>query len=145
MTSVRATSVPTGSNSDDAQPGRVLYVEDNPANVSLMEDVFRLLPGTELQTARSAEDGLELIRGNPPDLVLTDISLPGMSGLELMKLIKAGPRTATIPVVAISASAMPRDVQAGLDAGFQAYFTKPIDVIEIMAFIEKILQRDEQA
>ena len=129
---------------NDASPGRVLYVEDNPGNVALMEDVFRLLAGTELQTARSAEDGLALISVNPPDLVLTDITLPGMSGLDLMQLMKADPRTAAVPVVAISASAMPQDVQAGLEAGFQAYLTKPIDVIELMALVRKVLRRDEQ-
>ncbi|MDR3394823.1 MAG: ATP-binding protein [Parasulfuritortus sp.] len=119
--------------------GRVLYVEDNLFNTSVMRMVFRQLPGVELQTAESAEAGLELVRSNPPDLVLMDNNLPGMSGLEAMKVLKADPQTCAIPIVAVTASAMPHDIQTGLEGGFMAYLTKPFDVPELIALVRNIM------
>jgi signal transduction histidine kinase/CheY-like chemotaxis protein len=119
--------------------GKVIYVEDNPTNVTVMRHVFRSLPGVELLTAESAEEGLAMIRTNRLDLVLMDINLPGMSGLDALQILKADPVTAAIPVIAVSAAAMPRDIQAGLEAGFQAYLTKPVDVQALLSKVREIL------
>lgn len=121
--------------------GRVLYVEDNIFNLSVMEHIFRHVDGVELLLAESAEEGLAMARNNPPDLVLMDINLPGMSGLEALQVLKSDPRTVFIPVVAVSASAMSRDIQAGLDAGFQDYLTKPFDVPKLIALVRKTLTK----
>ena len=105
-----------------------------------MRHVFRRLPGVELLTAENAEEGLAMIRTNRPDLVLMDINLPGMSGLDALRILKADPVTAAIPVIAVSAAAMPRDIQSGLDAGFRDYLTKPFDVQALLSRIREILQ-----
>ncbi len=127
-------------SSPDLVRGRVLYVEDNPVNLSVMEFIFQKLPGVELLTAESAEVGLQLIREHQPDLVLMDISLPGMNGLEALQAIKADPDIAAIPVIAVSAAALPGDVAAGLEAGFLAYFTKPFDVDTLLSRIHEVLR-----
>ncbi len=121
--------------------GRVLYVEDSPANVAVMRHVFRQLPEVELIDAESAEEALPLLRDNPPDLVLMDINLPGMSGLEALRAMRADPRTAAIPVVAVSAAALPGDIRQGLESGFQAYLTKPFDVPELIQMVRDVLGR----
>ncbi len=117
----------------------VLYIEDSPVNVSVMRHVFRQLPGIELLIAEDAETGLALIDETPPDLVLMDINLPGMSGLEALHQLKSNPDTAAIPVIGISASAAPQDVESGLTAGFLAYLTKPFDMPELIGLIRSAL------
>jgi CheY-like chemotaxis protein len=115
----------------DADPearGRVIYIEDNPVNITVMQHVFRRLLGVKLMTAETAEKGLMMVRQAHPDLVLMDINLPGMSGMEALRILKSDPDTLTIPVIAVSAAALPRDIQAGLEAGFLKYCTKPLDV-----------------
>lgn len=124
--------------------GRVLYIEDSPINVNVMKHVFHKHLDVGLQTAESAEDGLELIHRTPPELVLMDINLGGMSGLEALKILKSDPATAAIPVIAVSAAAMPGDVAAGLEAGFSAYLTKPFDVPELIALVRKFLQKQTE-
>jgi len=121
--------------------GLVLYVEDNPVNVNVMKHIFRMLPEVELVTAQSAEQGLAVMRDIMPDLVLMDINLPGISGFDALRIIKADPRTAAIPVIAVSAAAMPGDVRAGLEAGFATYLTKPFDVPSLLAQIRALLSR----
>ena len=117
----------------------VLYIEDSPVNVSVMQHVFRQLPGIELLIAEDAETGLALINETPPNLVLMDINLPGMSGLEALHQLKSNPDTAAIPVIGISASAAPQDVESGLTAGFLAYLTKPFDMPELIGLIRSAL------
>ncbi|MEO5347094.1 MAG: PAS domain S-box protein [Magnetococcus sp. YQC-9] len=119
--------------------GTVLYVEDNPANASLMHILFRQLPGVELRIAESAEACLALIRNELPDLVLMDINLPGMSGLEALRQIKSDPVTAILPVVAVTAAASSVDIQSGKEAGFHDYLTKPFDVPSLLALIRRML------
>jgi PAS domain S-box-containing protein len=126
---------------EEAPQGRVLYVEDNPFNLSVMKHIFRQIPGVELLLSENAEEGGAVVQNTLPDLVLMDINLPGMNGLEAMKILKSDPRTAAIPVVAVSASAMSRDIQAGVDAGFHAYLTKPFDVPELIEFVRKVLKK----
>ncbi len=123
----------------------VLYIEDSPVNVEVMKHVFRMHQDIELIIAENAEAGLEMIQETQPDLVLMDISLPGMSGLEALHILKCNPETASIPVIAVSAAAMPNDIEAGLKAGFLAYLTKPFNVPELNALIRKALQKPQQA
>jgi signal transduction histidine kinase/CheY-like chemotaxis protein len=129
---------PAARGADDVR-GRVLYVEDNLANVSLMKHIFRCMPAVELQIAASAEEGLDQVRQRLPDLVLMDSNLPGMSGTDALKALKADPLTAALPVIAVTANAMPAAVSAGLDAGFHAYLTKPYDVPELLRLVREIL------
>jgi len=125
-------------------PRRILYVEDNAVNARIMEHILRTLPRVLLQVAESAEEGLQRIRQDPPDLVLMDIHLPGMSGLDAMRSIRQDPRTADLPVIAVSAAAMDSDVQDGLDAGFRHYLTKPFDVEELLKLVVDTLQAGER-
>jgi PAS domain S-box-containing protein len=110
----------------------LLYVEDNPANLKLIEQLIARRPELRLLVARDGNRGIELARANLPDVILMDINLPGISGIEALKILRDGPETADIPVVALSANAMPRDIEKGLQAGFFRYLTKPIKVNEFM-------------
>src|SRR3954470_6244685 len=110
----------------------VLYVEDNPANMKLVEQLIARRPDIRLLTAMNGTLGVEAARTSRPTVILMDINLPGMSGVDAFGLLRADPTTAHIPVVALSANAMPRDIQATLDAGFFRYLTKPIKVKEFM-------------
>jgi CheY-like chemotaxis protein len=121
----------------------VIYVEDNPVNVSVMQHIFRHLPGIGLLITEDAENCLIMIQQTRPDLVLMDINLPGMNGLEALRILKSDPETATIPVIAVSAAAMPRDVRAGLEAGFAGYLTKPFNVAALLSQVKTILQTNE--
>ncbi len=117
----------------------VLYIEDSPVNVEVMKHIFRMHQDIELLIAESAEIGLAMIHEAQPDLVLMDINLPGMSGLDALHILKSNPDTASIPVIAVSAAAMLGDIEAGLKAGFLAYLTKPFDVPELNVLIRKVL------
>ncbi len=118
----------------------VLYIEDSPVNIEVMKLVFRMHYDIELLTAENAEIGLAMIHASLPDLLLMDINLPGMSGLEALHILKSNPDTASIPVIAVSAAAMPGDIDAGLKAGFLTYLTKPFDVPELNILIRNTLQ-----
>ena len=120
-------------DSAETRPQRtVLYVEDNRANLELMEQLIARRPDMRLLTALDARIGIALARIHQPQLILMDINLPGISGLEALKILRADPTTAHIPVLALSANAMPRDIERGLEAGFLRYLTKPIRVPEFM-------------
>ena len=110
----------------------LLYVEDNPANLKLVEQLIARRPDMRLLSARDGNTGIELARANQPEVILMDINLPGISGIEALKILREDPATAHIPVVALSANAMPRDIERGLEAGFFRYLTKPIKVNEFM-------------
>ena len=129
-----------GSVENQLFNNRVVYIEDSLTNINVMKHVFRLLPDIELLTAENAESGLELICATQPGLVLMDINLPGMNGLEAIRWLKTNPDTASIPVIAVSAAAMPGDVDLGLKSGVIAYLTKPFDVPELNILIRKTLQ-----
>lgn len=130
----------TGHVQDKPVHGRVLYVEDNPVNLFVMKQVFRQLPDVELLIAESGEAGLDMIREAMPDLVLMDINLPGMSGLEALQAIKADPLLAATRVIAVSAVALPEDIESGLRAGFLGYLTKPFDVPQLIAQVRDMLR-----
>jgi PAS domain S-box-containing protein len=117
----------------------VLYVEDNPANVAFMRDLIGTVDNIDLLVAPTGEIGLEVAREQMPALIVMDINLPGMSGLEAMNTLQRMPTTAHIPVIALSAAASERDKQRGLQAGFAAYLTKPVDVEAFIATVEKLL------
>ena len=119
--------------------GKVIYIEDNPVNLNVMRHLFKSIPNVELLTAHNAEKGLVMIRGNLPDMILMDIGLPGISGLDALKILKSDLRTAEIPVIAISGLAMPSHIKEGIAAGFSAYHTKPFDVSVLLAQIKLFL------
>ena len=126
-----------------AQPGAplrtLLYVEDNPANLKLVEQLIARRPTIRLLTAVDGNMGIQLARANQPDVILMDINLPGISGIEALKILRDDPLTTHIPIVALSANAMPRDIEKGLAAGFFSYLTKPIKVKEFMGALDAAL------
>ncbi|OGA35863.1 MAG: hybrid sensor histidine kinase/response regulator [Betaproteobacteria bacterium RIFCSPLOWO2_12_FULL_64_23] len=115
-----------------ATPRMLLYVEDNPANLELVEDLITRRPDLRMLSAGDGNLGIALAREFMPAVILMDINLPGISGIEAMTILRADPATAHIPIVAISANAMPNDIKKGLEAGFFRYLTKPIVVNEFM-------------
>lgn len=115
--------------------GTVLYIEDNPQNQRLVSLVLRRLPGVRLLLANTGAEGLALVRRETPDLVLMDIHLPDMSGIEVANQIAASVQTRKIPIVGISADAMADVIESGYAAGFSAYLTKPFDLNELLAAI----------
>lgn len=123
----------------------VLYVEDNPANLELVEQIIVRYPNLRLLSAADGSTGIEFARTYLPQVILMDINLPGISGIEAMRVLHADPLTAHIPIIALSANAVPRDIQKGLQAGFFAYITKPIRVPELMKTLELALIENEAA
>ncbi len=92
----------------------------------------------------SAESGIELVRKHQPTVVIMDVNLPGMNGIEATRRLRNSPETRDIPVIGLSAAAMPRDRQLALDVGFFRYLTKPFDVDEMLAALEAVLKRTER-
>ena len=126
------------------KPGKsqhtLLYIEDNPANMKLVEQLIALRSDIELFTATNGTLGVELARSVKPDVILLDINLPGISGLTALHILKDDPSLANIPVVALSANAMLRDIELGIQAGFFQYLTKPIKVKEFMDTLNLALE-----
>jgi CheY-like chemotaxis protein len=118
----------------------VLYIEDNPANVLLMEELVGRLPGVRLVSAHTAEIGIALAHQERPDLVIMDINLPGMDGFQALATLRSARETQDIPVIALSANAMPKAVSRGLAAGFRSYHTKPIQIEAFMRTVREILE-----
>jgi PAS domain S-box-containing protein len=138
---IASASAPVEPSSRFAKADRrlVLYVEDNPANVTFMRDVLGDFEGLDLATAPTAEMGLELALARRPDVVIMDINLPGMSGFEALRRIRTEPSIATVPVIALTAAASERDRQRGIEAGFYRYLTKPIPIDELLSALEAVL------
>jgi CheY-like chemotaxis protein len=126
------------------RPRPLLYVEDNPANMKLVEQLIARRPDMRLLTAVNGTLGIEVARTTRPTVILMDINLPGISGVEALKVLRIDPATAHIPVVALSANAMPRDIEMGLDAGFFRYLTKPIKIKEFMDTLNTALEFAEE-
>lgn len=124
----------------DACLHTLLYVEDNPANLMLIEDIIARRPDVRLLSAMNARQGVKLARHTLPNVILMDINLPGLSGFDALKMLTECPETAHIPVVALSANAMPRDIEKGLEAGFFRYLTKPIKVNEFLSTLDLALK-----
>ncbi len=129
-----------GQIHSEVVPRTVLYVEDNPANMMLMEQMLERRSGIKLLKAGNGTGGIALARMHLPEVILMDINLPGISGIQALHILRADPLTAHIPVIAISANAMPRDVERGLEAGFMGYITKPIKVVEFMAALDQAFE-----
>ena len=121
------------------QTHTLLYIEDNPANLMLVEDLIARRTDIFLLTAIDGLDGIEIARAQKPDVILMDINLPGISGIKALNILHEDPETTHIPIVALSANAMPRDIQKGLDAGFFRYLTKPIRVNDFMETLDVAL------
>jgi CheY-like chemotaxis protein len=122
-----------------ARKHSVLYIEDNPANQRLLQELFEDLPGIELVCVSDAEQGIEFACSESPDLILMDIDLPGMSGFDARHILSRNPLTRTIPVLAISAAASAGNKRRAREAGFIDYLTKPVDIQALVHQIEKIL------
>jgi PAS domain S-box-containing protein len=121
----------------DAGVRTLLYVEDNPANMALVEQLVARRPDLRVLGAADAMRGIAMARAHQPDLILMDINLPGISGMEALAILLADAATRHIPVLALSANAMPRDIDKGMAAGFFRYLTKPIRVAEFMAALDE--------
>lgn len=122
----------------------LLYVEDNPANLALVEQLIARRGDVKLLTAIDGHLGVELARTYLPDAILMDINLPGISGYGALKMLQEDPLTSHIPVLALSANAVPRDIEKGLEAGFFRYLTKPIRVREFMDALDLALEHAAQ-
>ena len=123
----------------EGEPAMILYVEDNPANLKLVEEIISFRPDLKLISAPDGHLGIELARAHQPDIILMDINLPGLNGIDAVKLLASDPRTAHIPVIALTANAMPRDVEKGLAAGFFRYLIKPINIDEFTEAINSTM------
>jgi len=125
---------------DGAPPCTLLYVEDNPVNLELVEQLIARRPDIHLLSAKDGIRGIEMARASLPDVILMDINLPGISGIEALKILAKDPSTAPIPVIALSAKAVPGDIEVGLQAGFFRYLTKPVKVSELMDTLDLALE-----
>ena len=119
--------------------GTLLYVEDNPANLLLMEKIISRIEGLSLISAPSGELGIELAKNSKPDLIILDVNLPGMSGIEVLQQLRKYDDTSHTPIFALSAAATETDIEKGMDAGFDKYLTKPLVISEIVTAIEASL------
>ncbi len=134
-----ATSVPQCLPDEGSSPRTLLYVEDNPANLMLVEEIVARRSDLRLLSARDGRGGVDTARACRPEVILMDISLPDISGIEALKMLADDPATAHIPVIALSANAMPCDIENGLRAGFFRYLTKPIRIDEFSAALDLAL------
>jgi len=117
----------------------ILIVEDNEKNMKLVRDVLQV-KGYQTVEAGNAEDGLKLARERKPDLVLMDIQLPGMNGIDALKALRADPATAHMPVVAITASVMQQDRQQIVSAGFDGFIEKPVNLKNLLDTVQGALK-----
>ena len=117
----------------------LLYIEDSPSHVQLLESIVDDMPGLRLLSAHTPSLGLDMARAHQPDLIILDILLPEMDGFEVLKHLQSSEITNKIPVIAVSANALRNDIEKGLRAGFRRYLSKPINVIEFRRVVEKLL------
>jgi signal transduction histidine kinase/CheY-like chemotaxis protein len=128
-----------GPASPSLSPCKVLYVDENRANMELVDQILADRPKLQLLRARDGLEGIEVARAHLPQVILLDINLPGLSGVEVLKILRQDPATRHIPVLALSANAMPLDVVKGLSAGFFRYLTKPFKVDEFLKALDLAL------
>ena len=139
-----STAAAQSAAQDEARRWTLLYVEDNPANLRLVERIIARRTDIRLLSAPDGNQGIELARAYHPDVILMDINLPGINGVEAMKILQEDGATAQIPVLALSANAMPADIEKGLLAGFFRYLTKPIRINEFMEALDVALEFAEK-
>jgi CheY-like chemotaxis protein len=137
LTTLTETGAPEGM--PEAPVQTVLYIEDNPANLKLVEQLIARRTNLRMLSAMTGQLGVELARSAMPQVIVMDINLPDISGIEVLKILRQNPATARIPALALSANAMPRDVENGLMAGFFRYLTKPIKLDEFMAALTEAM------
>lgn len=128
---------PTNNRKEDNY--RLLYIEDNESNLHLVSNIIKSQPSYTLLSARTGKEGIEIVANEKIDLVLLDINLPDINGYEVFEILKAGKETKDIAVIAVSANAMPKDIQYTLDKGFDNYLTKPIHVQEFLTILSETL------
>ncbi|HTJ96770.1 MAG TPA: ATP-binding protein [Rhodocyclaceae bacterium] len=124
----------------DSSLHTVLYVEDNPVNLKLVEEVMTFRSDVRLLTAADGRLGVELARAHLPDVILLDINLPNLSGNEVFKILRKEEKTRDIPIIAVTANAMPREIEKGLALGFFRYITKPINVSELLNALDSAIE-----
>lgn len=134
-----ASGTPAASDAD-GRP-RLLYVEDNPINMLIVEELVLKRGGIALTGAETVAEGLRLALALQPQLILVDMQLPDGDGHELLQRLRADPRTAALPCVALSANAMPEDIRRAAEAGFADYWTKPIDFPIFLAGLDHFFPR----
>ena len=141
LTEAEAAPEAAGDIGDDGGgQALLLYVEDNPASLRLVEDIVSFLPHLRMISATDARHGIALALERHPDVILMDINLPGMNGNQAQRILRNDPRTAHIPVIALTANAMKGDIRHGLAAGFFRYLTKPVEITLLNAAIDEALQ-----
>ncbi|MES2824763.1 MAG: PAS domain-containing protein [Pseudomonadota bacterium] len=118
---------------------KILYIEDNPTNIRLLEQFFSQHPNITLDIAEEPFLGIYKARSAPPDLIILDINLPGMDGFEVLEVLKNDAGTKNIPVIGLSANAMPYDVERGMKCGFNDYLTKPVDINRLIKTLNQFL------
>ena len=133
------TAAPPADIQPDAPLRTLLYVEDNPENMTLFEALIAHRKDIRLLTAMNANRGIEIARAAAPDVILMDIKMPGMSGIEALEILREDPSTAHIPIIALSANAMPDDIEKCLALGLFRYLTKPIEFNELMDTLDAAL------
>jgi CheY-like chemotaxis protein len=130
----------TGSRAIAAEPAEVLYIEDDPANVALVQRTLERRPALHLRHAGTGEAGLELARHRTPRLILLDLDLPDINGAEVLRRLQQDASTAHIPVVVISADATPSRIERLLAAGARDYLTKPFDIKNFLGVVDQIIE-----
>ena len=120
--------------------GTLVYVQDNPASLDLMKEIVAHIEGLSMISAHNVELGIDLAKSETPDLIILDINLPGMNGFEVLKKLRRLEKTKDIPVIALSANAMPKDIEKGIEAGFMQYLTKPIEIEKVVIAIKEGLK-----
>ena len=124
------------NTSDTEYKNTLLYIEDNPANLRLVTQLLGRITNIHMWSAHEPMLGLELAMEHQPDLILLDINLPGIDGYEVLRRLRSWDATRDIPVIAISANAMPKDIENSKEAGFDDYITKPIDLNRLLVTVE---------
>ena len=133
----RARSADTADETAIGRQNRLLYIEDNPANIRLMAQIFDRRRSINLVTAHTPELGIQLARAQAFDLILMDINMPDMNGYQVLDVLRSDPHLPHLPVVAVTANALPGDISRGIEAGFAAYLTKPIQVEQLLEIIDE--------
>lgn len=139
VTATPAAAAATTADAISQRQHRVLCIDDNPVNLKLIAQMLGRRRHVSLVTAHTPELGIELALAHRPELILLDINMPGMNGYQVLEILKADARLKQIPVIAVTANAMPRDIEKGLMAGFQAYLTKPIDLASFLQAVDQAL------
>ena len=132
------------SKKESATTKTVLYIEDNLANVKLMESLIKKRPSVSMLLAHSGSVGIELACQHQPDLIILDIGLPDIDGYTVIKSIREHPTPCKSPAIAISANAMKRDIEKGLEAGFMDYITKPINIPNFYNILDQVLDLNDE-